>query len=127
MQKDIVIYPAIFSEDGDYIFVRIPDLQGGFTQGTDAVDAVKMAEDLIGNLLEDETNYPKPSDPQDIDLAEGESLVYISVDLAAFRIKYSKTVRRNVTIPGYLNAMAKEKKLNVSQVLTEALKTKLEV
>lgn len=92
--------PSNFSEDGDYIFVRISDLQGGFTQGTDAVDAVKMAEDLIGKLLEDETSYPKPSDPQDIDLAEGESLVYISVDLAAFRIKYSKTVRRNVTITG---------------------------
>ncbi|ADF83453.1 toxin-antitoxin system HicB-like [Lactobacillus phage LBR48] len=53
MKKDMVIYPAIFSEDGDYIFVRVPDLKGGFTQGNNTLDAVAMTEDLIGNLLED--------------------------------------------------------------------------
>lgn len=127
MKKDMVIYPAIFSKDGDYIFVQVPDLQGGFTQGTNTLDAVSMAEDLIGNLLEDKTEYPKPSDPEDFKLKDGESLVYISVDLAEFRIKYSRTVRKNVTIPEYLNAIAKERKINVSQVLTEALRTKLEV
>ncbi|TGD18689.1 type II toxin-antitoxin system HicB family antitoxin [Levilactobacillus suantsaiihabitans] len=127
MKKDRVIYPAIFSQDGDYIFVRVPDLPGGFTQGNDALDAVTMAEDLIGNLLEDQTAYPKPSNPKDIALKDGESLVYISVDLAEFRLKYSRTVRKNVTIPEYLNVMAKERKINVSQVLTEALRAKLEV
>lgn len=127
MKKDMVIYPAIFSKDGDYIFVQVPDLQGGFTQGANTLDAVSMAEDLIGNLLEDKTEYPKPSDPQDIKLKDGESLVYISVDLAEFRIKYSRTIRKNVTIPEYLNVIAKERKINVSQVLTEALRTKLEV
>lgn len=127
MKKDMVLYPAVFSKDGDYIFVRVPDLQGGFTQGNDTLDAVTMAEDLIGNLLEDRSEYPKPSNPEDIKLEDGESLVYISVDLAEFRIKYSRTVRKNVTIPEYLNAIAKERKINVSQVLTEALRTKLEV
>ncbi|NLR10869.1 antitoxin HicB [Lactobacillus sp. ZJLC29-4] len=127
MKKDMVIYPAIFSQDGDYTLVRVPDLQGGFTQGNDPLDAVTMAEDLIGNLLEDQSEYPQPSNPENIKLEAGESLVYISVDLAAFRIKYSKTVRKNVTIPEYLNEMAKEQKINVSQLLTEALRTKLGV
>lgn len=127
MKKDMVIYPAIFSEDGNYIFVRVPDLKGGFTQGNNTLDAVAMTEDLIGNLLEDQSDYPKPSNPEDIKIEDGESLVYISVDLAEFRIKYSRTVRKNVTIPEYLNVIAKERKINVSQVLTEALRTKLEV
>ncbi|MGP4118036.1 type II toxin-antitoxin system HicB family antitoxin [Levilactobacillus zymae] len=127
MKKDMVIYPAIFSQDGDYVFVQVPDLPGGFTQGTDTLDAVTMAEDLIGNLLEDKVNYPKPSEPQNLNLSTGESLVYISVDLAEFRAKYSRTVRKNVTIPEYLNVMAKEQRINVSQVLTEALKAKLSV
>jgi len=99
VKKDMVLYPAVFSKDGDYIFVRVPDLQGGFTQGNDTLDAVTMAEDLIGNLLEDQSEYPKPSNPEDIKLEDGESLVYISVDLAEFRLKYSRTVRKNVTIP----------------------------
>jgi len=125
--KDMVIYPAIFSQDGNYTRVHVPDLQGGFTQGNDPLDAVTMAEDLIGNLLADQSVYPQPSNPESIKLETGESLVYISVDLAAFRIKYSKTVRKNVTIPEYLNEMAKEQKINVSQVVTEALKTRLGV
>jgi len=99
VKKDRVLYPAAFSKDGDYSFIRVPDLQGGFTQGNDTLDAVTMAEDLIGNLLEDQSEYPKPSNPEDIKLEDGESLVYISVDLAEFRLKYSRTVRKNVTIP----------------------------
>ncbi|MFD1550308.1 type II toxin-antitoxin system HicB family antitoxin [Levilactobacillus fuyuanensis] len=115
-----------FSKDDAYIFVQVPDLQGGYTQGTDTLNAVTMTEDLIGNLLSDKTQYPKPSQPEDIKLKDGETLVYVSVDFAGFRMKYSRTIRKNVTIPEYLNVMAKERKVNVSQVLTEALKAKLE-
>lgn len=127
MKKDMVIYPAIFSKDGDYIFVRIPDLKGGFTQGNDVIDAVNMSEDLIGNLLEDQTNYPEPSEIDPASLKPDEKLFYITVDLTAFRREFSRTVRKNVTIPEYLNDMAKSQRLNVSQVLTNALKTELGV
>ncbi|GBG95770.1 toxin-antitoxin system antitoxin HicB [Ligilactobacillus salitolerans] len=124
MDKGTVIYPVILKPDGEYVFVRVPDLEGGFTQGSDSLDAITMAQDLIGNLLEDSENYPRPSDPQQIKLAEDEMLVYVSTDLAAFRQKYSKKVRRNISIPEYLNKIAKEKGTNVSEVTTEALKAK---
>jgi len=127
MKKDMVVYPAIFSKDGDYIFVRIPDLKGGVTQGNDVIDAVNMSEDLIGNLLEDQTTYPKPSDIDPTSLKTGEKLFYITVDLGAFRREFSRTIRKNVTIPEYLNDMAKSQKINVSQVLTNALKNELGV
>ncbi|KRL22043.1 type II toxin-antitoxin system HicB family antitoxin [Lentilactobacillus kisonensis] len=127
MEKDVVIYPVILKTDNDYIFVRVPDLEGGYTQGNNIVDAIEMAEDLIGNLLEDKRDYPKPSEPNAVHLTKDEKLAYVSVDLAAFRRKYSPTIRKNVTIPEYLNNIAKEQKTNVSQVLTEALKTKFGV
>ncbi|KRM58043.1 phage protein [Secundilactobacillus malefermentans DSM 5705 = KCTC 3548] len=127
MKKDMVIYPAIFKQDGKVVFVRIPDLKGGFTQGDDIVDAVKMAEDLIGNLLENETTYPVASNVDKIHLEADEKLIYVTADLAEFRRKYSKTVRKNVTIPEYLNEMAKDQKINVSQLLTKALKEELGV
>ncbi|MFC6294025.1 type II toxin-antitoxin system HicB family antitoxin [Lactiplantibacillus daoliensis] len=127
MKKDIVIYPAIFSQDGDYIFARIPDLKGGFTQGNDTVDAVQMSGDLIGNLLEDQTEYPQATEVDPSSLGSDEKLVYITTDLSAFRQEFSRTVRKNVTIPEYLNDMAKKQKLNVSKVLTDALKTKFGV
>ncbi|ANZ61292.1 antitoxin HicB [Secundilactobacillus paracollinoides] len=127
MKKDNVLYPVVLKPDNQFIFVRVPDLEGGYTQGNDTFDAIEMAEDLIGNLLENTTSYPKPSEPSDISLKKDEKLVYVTVDLAAFRRKFSKTIRRNVTIPEYLNHMANDEKINVSQVLTEALEEKLGV
>lgn len=127
MKKDIVIYPVIFKKDGKFIFVRVPDLKGGFTQGDNLVDALQMAEDLIGNLLEKEVDYPPMSAPESLEFAADENLIYVKVDLANFRRKYSKTVRKNVTIPDYLNQMAKAQHVNVSKVLTDALAEKLGV
>lgn len=124
MDKGTVIYPVILKPDDEYVFVRVPDLEGGYTQGNDSLDAIAMAQDLIGSLLEDCENYPSPSDPQQIKLADDETLVYVSTDIAAFRQKYSKKVRRNISIPEYLNNIAKEKGTNVSEVTTEALKVK---
>lgn len=125
MTNSTVVYPVVLKPDGDYIFVRVPNLEGGYTQGNNEIDAVKMAQDLIGNLLEDKSEYPKPSDSQDIKLADDEKLVFVSVDLESFRKKYSRTVRRNITVPEYLSDMANEKGLNVSQVATKALKIEL--
>ncbi|MFD0897722.1 type II toxin-antitoxin system HicB family antitoxin [Loigolactobacillus binensis] len=125
MSKNILVYPVILSKDGDYIFVQVPDIAGGFTQGNDLKDAIVMAEDLIGNLLADVSVYPKASAPADIKLATDEQLVYVSVDIDAFRRKYGKLVRKNITIPEYLNRLAKDQKINVSQVATAALKVKL--
>lgn len=125
--NNLVIYPAVFAKDGDYIFVRIPDIKGALTQGTDMKDAVKMAEDAIGTMLIDESEYPDASDLADIHLEKGETVALIPVDLDAYRRKFSKTVRKSVTIPDYLDRIAKEQKLNVSGVLTEALKVRLGV
>ncbi|GEP20276.1 type II toxin-antitoxin system HicB family antitoxin [Pediococcus argentinicus] len=125
MKPDVVVYPIVMTKDeDDYIFVKVPDLEGGYTQGNDEIDAIKMAEDLIGNLLEEETVYPRPSELTQSDVINDEKVVYVSVDLTKFRNMYTKKVRRNVTIPEYLNNMAKKQKINVSQLLTETLEKK---
>lgn len=122
-----VLYPVILEPEEKDVFVQVPDIQGGFTQGKDVFDAIEMAKDVIGNLLEDinPENYPKASDPKDIKLEDGQQLVYVDVDMREFKRKYPRTVRRNVTIPEYLNVMAKNKKINVSKFLSDALETKL--
>lgn len=122
-----VLYPVILEPEEKDVFVQVPDIQGGFTQGKDVFDAIEMAKDVIGNLLEDinPENYPKASDPKDIKLEDGQQLVYVDVDMREFKRKYPRTVRRNVTIPEYLNVMAKNKKINVSKLLSDALETKL--
>lgn len=52
----------------------------------------------------------------------------VDVDLVAYRRANEKrTVRRNVTLPSWLNAAANEAGLNVSAILQAALKQQLNV
>ncbi|WP_288528743.1 type II toxin-antitoxin system HicB family antitoxin [uncultured Secundilactobacillus sp.] len=124
MKKNLVIYPVIFSEVDGKVGVEVPDI-GQVTFGDDLDNAFEEAQDLIGSYLQGLTDYPQPSDLKAIDLKEGEQLALVPVNMTKF-LAGSKTVRRMVTVPDYLNEMAKEDNLNVSQVLTEALKAKLD-
>lgn len=55
-------------------------------------------------------------------------LSLVDIDFDVYRRKIDmKTVRRNVTLPNWLNREAEEAHINVSKVLQEALMTKLGV
>ena len=55
-------------------------------------------------------------------------LSLVDIDFDVYRRKIDmKTVRRNVTLPNWLNREAEEAYINVSKVLQEALMTKLGV
>ena len=78
---------------------------------------------------------PPPRTSNEIDASqgnfaqEGESLVsMVDVDFAEYRRRMdNKTVRRNVTLPNWLNQKAEKAHINVSGVLQEALVMKLGV
>ena len=63
-------YPAVFenAEEGGYT-VLVPDLPGCITEGDTLEEAMYMAQDAIGCMLDDrkESEYPKPSNVNDID------------------------------------------------------------
>lgn len=63
-------YPAVFenAQEGGYT-VTVPDIDGCFTEGRTLEDAMWMAQDAIGCMLDDvdEKNYPVPSGVNDID------------------------------------------------------------
>ena len=60
---------------------------------------------------------------------EGKCIVsLVDVDLVAYRRKMdNKMVRRNVTLPNWLNLEAEKAQINVSKVLQEALMARLGV
>ncbi|MBU9788157.1 type II toxin-antitoxin system HicB family antitoxin [Lentilactobacillus sp. IMAU92037] len=124
MKSDIVIYPVVLVEDASHYFVEAPDFPNGFTQGDNMIDAIKMAMDLIGNLLQDKINYPKPSEIRTIRLKANEQVVYVSVDLTEFRMQHPEVTKITVKIPAYLDQLAREHELNLSQVTTSVLKAK---
>lgn len=140
-----VTYPVIFTETDTNILIEIPDLgiyteanEEGKPKGTMA-DAIMMARDAIGiNCISAEDEGKKlqePSDLSQVDLSKGAFfedgrgiLSLVDVDLTVYRNRLdNRTVRRNVTIPNWLNQEAEMAHINVSKVLQEALMTKLGV
>ena len=58
-----IFYPAIFHPEESGYSVEIPDIEGCFTQGDTMDEAVRMAQDAIGLMLEDCKVCPEPSVP----------------------------------------------------------------
>jgi len=132
------VYPVIFTQSEDTILIEVPDLEI-LTEGKDMADAIEMARDAIGitgiSMEDNGDSIPKPSGLTDIKpengtfSEEGRGFVsMVDIDFAVYRSKVDyKTVRRNVTLPNWLNQEAEKAHVNVSKVLQEALMTKLGV
>ncbi|WP_125762252.1 type II toxin-antitoxin system HicB family antitoxin [Companilactobacillus hulinensis] len=127
-KRNILIYPVILHPEDKGYTVEIPDVDGGtWTQGEDLRDALLMAEDAVGIMLEDMTEYPKATDLENINCSKNDIKTIISIDMDEYRRNNPKTVRKNVTVPEYLVKLGKEQNINFSATLTEALRTKLDV
>lgn len=116
----MLVYPALFTQDGDYILVTFPYVPEAITQGKDVQEAFEKATEVLGFALEDYKEYPQPTSPSDLKQQFPDSYI-------AYMKKYhANKVRKNVTIPEWLNDLAEENDVNFSQVLTEALERKLQ-
>ncbi len=135
------VYPVIFTplgNDKDTVLIEVPDWNI-LTEGYGMADAMYMARDAIGlkgiDYEDNGKEIPEPSAIGSIDVSkgtfadDGEGYVsLVDIDFTEYRRKVdNKTVRRNVTIPNWLNQEAEKAHLNVSRVLQEALMAKLDV
>lgn len=139
------VYPTFIlnTNDGSAhpFLVCVPDMEI-FTEGDTFANAIEMARDAIGlagiSMEDNKEGLPVPSDQkaaiekvkqdtEDIDFSKG-ILTYVDVDLSEYRKKVdTKTVRRNVALPSWLNYEAEHAGINVSRVLQEALMDVLNV
>ncbi|MDD7757840.1 MAG: type II toxin-antitoxin system HicB family antitoxin [Aerococcus suis] len=125
----MLVYPAVFEKTDESYIVRFPDIPEAMTEGDTLNQSYEMAVEVLGLALEDYTEFPSPSDVEEIKKDYPDSLVtLIGIDLVAYRRKYhSKSIRKNVTVPEWLADIAQSENINFSQTLTEALKDKLSV
>lgn len=121
----VFMYPAVFEfdeEDGGYS-VSWPDLPGCLTQGDTAEEAMLRAQEAMALYLEPEDStdpeYPHPTDIADVEQPEIGFVNYITADVDL--TKSSKYIRKNVSLPEWLNKRASAQGVNFSQVLQEAL------
>lgn len=126
-----LVYPVIISKEKSdkYYDVYIPDLETN-TEGETIADAIEMARDAIGLKClcfeEMKQAIPAASDFNKISHSENEFVSLVDVDFDEYKKKNStKVVRRNVTIPSWINYEAEKSGINVSAVLANALKQEL--
>lgn len=130
-----LVYPAYFSplEEQSGYCVTMPDLKGCVTQGNSLAEAIEMAVDAasgwILDELEDGNKIPQPSDISEIKIEnKGDFVNMIVLDMDSYSEKYgNKAVRKNCTIPAWLNTVAEKNDINFSAVLQEALCQKLNI
>ncbi len=126
-------YPAIFhrEEEGGF-YIEFPDFDACFTQGEDVPDGLEMAEDVLCLTLYDmEQNGEKPptaSDQKDIKVDEKSFVTLVGCDTVDYEKYYSnKSVKKTLSIPEWLDRLAKKENVNFSGVLQDALMEKLHV
>lgn len=126
------VYPIILSQGKEFILVFVPDFNIN-TQGKDIADAIAMARDAIGLMgidMEDENEQlPEPSALQVIQKEKETDIVtLVDVDFSEYRRKNDmRAVKKNCTIPSWLNFEAEKAGINFSSVLQAALKQELKI
>ena len=125
------VYPIILTpeSDGGYS-VFVPDLNIG-TQGETVAECIDMARDAIGlwGICEQDEKRTVPAAATFLPAHEADEIVtLVDVDFDAYRRAHDmRTVRRNVTLPSYLNELGESAGLNFSQVLQDGLRQRLGV
>lgn len=124
------VYPIILSQGKEFIVVFVPDFNIN-TQGRDFAEAIEMARDAIGlmgiDMQDDGEELPAASSLDAVRAsAEGSVVTLVDVDFALYRRRNEmRAVRKNVTIPSWLNEEAERANINFSAVLQNALKAEL--
>lgn len=127
------VYPACFYEENDGRYsVIFPDLNHLATYGNDLNDAMNMAIECLASYLFElkisKEPAPKPSDMKSIDIkAEYDEyksafVNMVSVDVDDYAKKhFTKSVKKTLTIPAWMNDYVVENKLNCSAILQEGI------
>lgn len=134
------VYPVFIKQNGKDYLVYIPDWEI-YTEGKDLSDAIAMGRDAIGlkgiEYEDSERELPKPSNyadalekakreaDEEFDFSDG-LMTLVDVNFIEYRKSLdNRAVRKNCTIPYWLNVEAERAGINFSRLLQEALMAKL--
>lgn len=126
------VYPVILSQGEKFIVAHIPDFEIS-TQGEDVANAIEMARDAIGvvgiDMEDDGEALPDPTAISEVMADSAADIVtLVDVDFGEYRRKNDmRSVKKNCTIPSWLNFEAEKAGVNFSAILTAALKNELKI
>ncbi len=130
MFPDYYAFPAFLYYDDDGISIEFPDLPGCLPCADTTEDAFRNAREALGlhlfGMEQDGEPIPKPTPIQQLSPEDGAVVSMVEVFMPAVRERMNtKMVKKTLTIPAWLNALALENGVNFSQVLQDALKSRL--
>lgn len=123
----LFVYPAIIHEDTDGLWAEFPDLPGCQTFADDVdillANAVEALECEILESLEHGDVLPKSSSMTKFSVTAHSypTLIRADVNLS----KNTKSVKKTLTIPAWMDERAKALGVNFSKTLQEALLAKM--
>lgn len=127
------VYPVIFTpaEEGGYL-IDFPDFPHIHTDGDSLEDAFDMAEDALNlwlwNAEEERKEIPAPTDAATLHVPAGSVVSLVRADTLAYRRHHdAQAVKKTLSIPRWLDTLAKERNVNFSNVLQHALMNELQV
>jgi len=125
-------YVAVLSPraDGAGYDCSVPDLPHCVTSGNDLPEAISMIQDAASLMLVgyEDLNSPVPpaSDPLSFQKPDGAFSTLLALDTDAYRQQNDTTpVRKSVSIPAWMDRLARQQGVSCSQVLQEALRARL--
>lgn len=123
-----LIYPAVFYpfENGNGYTVEVPDLPGCVSEGDTLADAILMVTDAACGWVLDELESGDPAPTatslENVCAEEGGIVNLIVLDMDPYAEKYGKkAIRKNITIPAYMNTYIEKHGLSLSRVTQDAI------
>lgn len=123
-----LVYSAIFTpfDNANGYTVEVPDLPGCVTEGDSLVEAIDMGVDaasgwILGEI-EEGNAFPEPSAAGSVEAPEGSFVNLLVLDMDTYAERYGqKAVRRNITIPAWLDTYVQKNNLSLSKVVQDSL------
>lgn len=128
--RENYVYPIKVKREDDVLLITFPDFPDQVTDAADESEVIRSAQEVLALCIIDNENQgvesPQPSEENDILLEEGERVVYVHLWMPYFRnISKEIYVKKTLTIPQWLDLLAKEKNVNFSAILVNGLKQEL--
>lgn len=124
------VYMAVLTPyEGGYVST-VPDVPGCTSGGKDLTQTLYMTRDALAGCLavyeEEGVLLAPPRPPEQIPLAQNQIAALIDVDTVQYLTETdTHIVRKNVSLPSWLNARAEKAGLNFSYELQAAIRQKL--
>lgn len=125
----VFVYPAIVHFANNSLWLEFPNLVGCTTFGDNIEEvydnAMEAMEVYILSALENNISLSNATDFKELksNIDDNSFITYIKKDIDLS--KNTKSVKKTLTIPAWLNNLALEKNINFSKELQEALVDKL--